>query len=173
MSSALLFKVPLVGAFAVGKTSLVRRYVESVFDEKYLTTVGVKIDRKPVTVDGRDVTLVIWDIAGEDAFQQLESAYVRGAAGILLIADGTRPATSDKALELDERLRGELGEIPRLLLVNKCDLSGEWKLEEDHRAEAQSRGLTPRPTSAKDGSGVESAFRDLARELVAARDAAD
>ena len=171
MSGKLLFKVPLVGAFAVGKTSLVRRFVESVFDEKYLTTVGVKIDRKSLTVETREVTLVIWDIAGEDAFQQVESAYVRGAAGLLLVADGTRPATCDKALELDERLRAEIGEVPRLLLVNKCDLADQWRLEDDHEGEALARGLRPRPTSARDGSGVESAFQDLARALVAAREA--
>ena len=66
-------KICMLGGFAVGKTSLVARYVTSMFSEKYLTTVGVKIDKKQVAVDGRDVTLMLWDIYGQDDFQDVQT----------------------------------------------------------------------------------------------------
>ena len=74
-------KICMVGACGVGKTSLVRRFVESIFDESYQTTIGVKIDKKLLELDGREVTLVIWDLAGEDEFAQVREAHLRGAAG--------------------------------------------------------------------------------------------
>ena len=77
-------KVCLLGGFAVGKTSLVSRFVTSIFSEKYLTTVGVKVDKKLVSVNGQDVTLMLWDIYGEDEFQTVQPSYLRGASGYLV-----------------------------------------------------------------------------------------
>ena len=77
-------KVCMLGSFSVGKTSLVRRFVESIFSDTYLTTVGVKIDKKALQVDGNDATLMLWDIYGEDDFQKLRMSYLRGASGFLL-----------------------------------------------------------------------------------------
>ena len=86
-------KVCMIGTFAVGKTSLVRQFVESVYSEKYHTTVGVKVDKKIVTVGENEVTLVLWDIEGAETGLELRQSYLRGAAGYLLVADGTRPDT--------------------------------------------------------------------------------
>jgi GTPase SAR1 family protein len=74
-------KVCMLGSFSVGKTSLVRRFVESMFSDAYLTTVGVKIDKKPLQVEGNDLTLMLWDIYGEDDFQKMRMSYLRGARG--------------------------------------------------------------------------------------------
>src|SRR6478736_3867693 len=74
-------KICMVGLYGVGKTSLVKRYVESIFDERYHTTIGVKIDKKDVVVDGRDVSLAIWDMAGEDEIAQVKLSHLRGASG--------------------------------------------------------------------------------------------
>ena len=95
-------KICLLGGFGVGKTSLVSRYVHSIFSDKYLTTVGVKIDKKSVTLDGTVVDLVIWDIYGQDDYQKVRMSYLRGAAGYLLVADGTRRSTLDTALALHD-----------------------------------------------------------------------
>jgi GTPase SAR1 family protein len=84
----------MLGGFSVGKTSLVKRYVHSVFSETYLTTVGVKIDKKTVTLSDRIVNLILWDLAGEDDINSLRMTNLRGAAGYVLVADGTRPSTS-------------------------------------------------------------------------------
>jgi small GTP-binding protein len=86
-------KICLLGAFGVGKTSLTRRYVDSIFSDTYLTTVGVKIDKKAVRVGANDVNLLIWDIAGEDDVSAVRTSYLRGAAGYLLVVDVTRAQT--------------------------------------------------------------------------------
>ena len=83
----------MVGTFAVGKTSLVRQFDDSVYSEKYHTTVGVKVDKKIVIVGENEVTLVLWDIEGATGSLELRQSYLRGAAGYLLVADGTRPDT--------------------------------------------------------------------------------
>src|SRR5271170_1310300 len=95
----------MLGSFAVGKTSLVRRYVLSQYDDKYLTTVGVKVDKKTIRVGNDDVMLMLWDIYGEDDFQKLRMANLSGSNGYLLVADGTRRATLEKALEVNERVQ--------------------------------------------------------------------
>ena len=86
-------KICMVGSFAVGKTSLVARFVRGIFSEKYLTTVGVKIDKRTVAVDDRQVNLLLWDLYGEDDFQKLKLSYLRGASGYFLVVDPTRPAS--------------------------------------------------------------------------------
>src|SRR5262245_46833593 len=83
-------KLVLLGAPGVGKTSLVRRFVESLFDDKYLTTIGVKVDKKQLQVAGNDLLMMLWDIAGAEEKFSVPSSYVRGAAGMLLVVDGTR-----------------------------------------------------------------------------------
>ena len=160
-------KVCLLGAFAVGKTSLVRRFVHGIFDERYLTTVGVKIDKKLVSVtdpsgEPVEVTLVVWDIHGEDDFQKVRTSHLRGAAGVLMVLDGTRRGTLDTALTIDDRVRQELGELPTITLLNKADLRDAWELEPSE-VNARSEGRwTPVVTSALSGDGVEEVFHELA-----------
>ena len=93
MTASLKKKICLIGAFAVGKTSLVRQYVYSLFSEKYLSTVGVKIDKKLLVMDGRELELIIWDLHGEDDFQSVRMSYLRGASGCIYVVDGTRRVT--------------------------------------------------------------------------------
>lgn len=159
-------KICMLGASAVGKTSLVRRFVEGGFSDRYLTTVGVKIDRKTVTVGGQEVQLVLWDLNGEDRFQKLEMRYLRGAAGYLLVVDGTRRETLERALLLHERVQVALRPVPWVLALNKHDLERDWELEEADLAETVPAGGTIQRTSAKTGTGVEEAFRTLAEAFV-------
>jgi small GTP-binding protein len=160
-------KICMVGAPSVGKTSLVARYVHSIFSDKYLSTVGVKIDKKPQLVDGQEMTLMLWDLAGDDEFQPLKISYLRGAAGYLLVADGSRRATLDHALELHALVTKSTGPIPFMLILNKADLVKQWEIEEARVAELTTKGWTVRRTSAKDGSGVEAVFEELARRTLA------
>ena len=162
-------KICMLGSFSVGKTSLVARYVRSVFSERYLTTVGVKIDKKTVALEGAEVSLMLWDIYGEDDFQKLRMSYLRGASGYLLVVDGTRRATLDVALALEQRVRSEVGPLPCVVCVNKCDLRAEWEIDRDllhDRARAQ--GWPVIETSAKLGAGVDEAFAELTRRMIAA-----
>ncbi|MGH7575120.1 MAG: Rab family GTPase [Longimicrobiales bacterium] len=160
-------KVCVLGAFAVGKTSLVRRFVTSMFSDRYHTTIGVKIDCKELMLNGNGLNLVIWDIHGEDVFQRVRSSYLRGAAGYLLVVDGTRSSTLDQMLTLQARAQEAIGNAPFVVLLNKADLSEQWDLEEDPIADLEARGWTVIMTSAKTGAGVDAAFDTLARRLIA------
>ncbi len=160
-------KVCMLGAFAVGKTSLVGQFVHSKYEDKYLTTVGVKIDEKQVNVDGQDVKLMLWDMAGEDELMKVKMSYLRGAAGYLLVVDGTRRATVEVARSLRQRVEDEIGKLPLLVVANKYDLTDDWDVvDADLEALAEdSCGLLK--TSAKTGEGVEDAFITLARHVLA------
>lgn len=155
-------KICIIGDFAVGKTSTVARVVHNEFSEKYLTTVGVKIDTKELTAaDGRSLKLVIWDIAGTDRFTAVEYSYLRGASGYLLVIDGTRRSTFDVALELQREAQQRYGDVPFVTLVNKKDLTDEWQLCEDDLSALRSAGHKVFETSARTGEQVEQAFAAL------------
>lgn len=153
-------KICMIGAAGVGKTSLVRRYVESVFSESYHSTIGVKVDKKAIAVDGTDVALVIWDLAGMEEWSSLPAAYVGGTSGYLLIVDGTRAATLATAERLQSEMDHATSGAPFLALVNKGDLAPGWQLG-DVDVLLQERGWSGSRTSAKTGAGVEAAFHEL------------
>jgi len=159
-------KICMLGSFAVGKTSLVRRFVESIYSDVYQTTVGVKIDKKDVQVDGKEVSLVLWDIYGEDDYQKMRWTYLRGAFGYLLVADGTRKATLEKALQIEQRVREEAGVIPFVLVMNKSDLLQDWEVDQGFESQLAERKWSVLRSSAKTGEGVEEAFSLLARKML-------
>jgi small GTP-binding protein len=162
----LLKKVCMIGSFAVGKTSLVRKSVQGIFSETYKTTVGVKVDNKVVRVGEKEVTLVLWDLYGEDKFQTLLRAHLSGTFGYLLVADGTRLATLHEAEALEAKMRQEIGNKPFLFLLNKCDLRPEWEIDDAQQADLAARGWEILHTSAKTGEGVEAAFQRLAEQML-------
>ncbi|MFK7864776.1 MAG: Rab family GTPase [Pseudohongiellaceae bacterium] len=162
-------KVCMIGAYAVGKTSLVERYVRSLYSDDYHTTIGVKIDKKELTVDDKDVTCMLWDIAGEDEFYTVNHSYLRGMAGYFLVVDGTRPASVETATRIQERIELLCPDVPFMVLANKADLEQDWVVSGETLA-----GISYRPyeffrTSAKSGDNVESAFEQLARQMLNAR----
>lgn len=157
----------MLGEFGVGKTSLVRRFVHSIYSDRYMTTVGVKIDTKEVEMEqGENIKLIIWDIAGSDDIAELEKRYIKGAAGYLLVADGTRPDTLDIALRLDKEVQELTGGCPRILLINKEDLQSEWCISADQLMQLHKDGIEVCTTSALSGSEVEESFKRLASQLV-------
>jgi hypothetical protein len=160
--------VCLLGGFGVGKTSLVARFVSSIFSEKYLTTVGVKIDKKTIDAGSGEMTLMLWDIYGEDEFQTVRDSYLRGASGYLLVADGTRHATLDTAIALQRRAEAAIGRVPFVLLLNKADLEADWQVDQTALWKIAEQGWTVIKTSAKTGAGVDDAFTRLARALTGA-----
>ena len=162
MTAVLQKKTCMLGAFSVGKTSLVERYVHSVFSETYLATVGVKIDKKTVDLSDRTVNLILWDLAGQDDINSFRITSLRGAAGYVLVADGTRPSTLDVALSLHQRVEAECGLLPFVLLLNKSDLKEQWAIGDADVAGLRQNGWWVQPSSARTGEGVEDAFKDLA-----------
>ncbi len=161
-------KVCVVGDFAVGKTSVVERFVNNHFSEKYLSTVGVKIDTKEIAFADQGIVqkLVIWDVAGSDRFSHAEFAYLRGAQGYIFVADGTRPATLGAAADLGEQIAQQYGAVPSVLLVNKRDLTAEWDVSDDRIAALEASWKYVYLTSAKSGDGVEHALTRLAEMII-------
>ena len=160
-------KICMIGTSGVGKTSLVARFVQSMFAEKYLTTVGVKIEKKTLKVDDAEVMLMIWDLAGDDDFQRLQTSYLRGSRGYLLVADGTRRVTLDLALDIQQRVVAAIGAVPFILALNKADLAPQWDMDEARLTSLAAQGWTIVRTSAKDGAGVEEVFAALSRMMLA------
>jgi small GTP-binding protein len=159
-------KICMLGAFSVGKTSLVQRFVKSIFSDKYLTTVGVKIDKKTVVVKDKDVEMLLWDIYGEDEFQKVKTSYLRGASGYFLVIDGTRKSTLDTAFILKERAEETIGKVPFVLVFNKADIEDEWEIENKTLQELSESGFSVIKTSAKAGMGVEEAFLLIAEKML-------
>ncbi len=159
-------KICLVGDFAVGKTSLLARFVHQAFSDHYLSTVGVSIKTKRVALpDGGASKLVIWDIAGNDALTTTAERYLRGADGYMLIVDGTRPATLDAALRLRDDVSRLCGPLRHVCLLNKHDLADAWALPEASAKTLAEGASGVWTTSAKSGDNVECAFHDLAAAL--------
>jgi small GTP-binding protein len=163
-------KVCMVGLYGTGKTSLVQRFVHSMFSERYLSTVGVKIDRKPIQVDGADLTLVLWDLAGRDGHEDITTSYLRGSHAVLYVADGTRRETCDQLPELRALVRDAAGEVPEVLALNKSDLKEQWALASGDE-QALSKAFDLVRTSAKSGDGVEEIFLRIGRAMLTAKEA--
>jgi small GTP-binding protein len=162
-----IFKVILLGDGAVGKTSLVQRFMEGTFKMDYLPTIGAQVYTKAVREEGTKVTLVVWDISGQPAFSNVRSDYYKGAMGIVLVFDLTRSGTFD-------HLDGWLSEAmkytksPRIIVSgSKCDLEHDRKVLQTSGEQFASKIRAPYfETSAKDGKNVEKVFTLLANALV-------
>lgn len=159
-------KICMLGAFAVGKTSLVKQFISSIFSDKYQTTIGVKISKKMVHIQQQTIQLMIWDIEGTDAFTQLKTSYLKGASGIILVIDGTRHASFDEANQIKASANNALGNIPIVTLVNKSDLVNQWVFDDSNFEAIQREGWNPVRTSAKTGENVEQSFTELVKLIL-------
>ena len=159
-------KICMLGTSAVGKTSLVSRYVKSIFSDKYLTSVGVKIDKKEIEIDGKILKLMLWDIAGEDDYTEIKASYLRGDAAYFLVVDGTRKESLNMAFEIHQKVIANIGNTPFILLFNKVDLLPEWDITDDDITELVGQGMVCLKTSAKSGENVENAFQQLSRMIL-------
>ncbi len=155
-------KIVLVGHFGVGKSSLVKRFVHQKFSDQYLTTIGVKIDKKTVEVGGAQVKLMLWDIAGESTAMKIPKKYLAGAHGILYVFDLSREETYNHLQNDLFEISKELKEVPTVVLGNKADLV-EDPFIEDLKKELS---MDFKATSAKTGDFVEEAFIHLAQEII-------
>ena len=161
-------KICLLGSFGAGKTSLVARFVHSMFADKYHTTVGVKIDKKILTVDDEELTLMLWDMAGEEDGAPVKLNQVKDAAGYLLVIDGTRARTLEVARSIQTRVETEIGARPFLALINKADLRETWEIADSEWAALADSGWTLLETSARSGQHVEEAFLTLSSRILKA-----
>ena len=159
-------KVTMLGAYGVGKTCLVRRFVTSLFDEKYLATIGVKVDEKIVHLPEQSMRLLLWDVAGAEKHFSVPMSYIRGSSGCLLVIDGTQPDTFDLGLQLWATVQHELGALPFVVALNKVDLLTDWCVDDPMLEALKERDIPVMRSSAKTGEGVEEAFHTLTNMLV-------
>jgi hypothetical protein len=141
--------------------------VESIFSERYQATVGVKIDRKSLTLGSTELNLMLWDLQGEAAQQETRMEYLRGASGVLIVVDATRRETLDTALSLEQRARVVVPGAPLVLVLNKLDLADQLEVSDPHLEPLRAQGWIVARTSARIGSGVDEAFRTLAERMLA------
>jgi small GTP-binding protein len=164
-------KVCLLGEFAVGKTSLVRRYVEGTFEDTYLSTIGVKISRKLITRQNVQLNLIIWDLAGGENFAGHDQNYLRGAAGAMLVCDLTRPESLHVLYQYAERLHEINPQACTVVAANKSDLIGEYRLTvSELDALCQVTHSQFLFTSAKTGENAERIMNLLADRLMMGSD---
>ena len=168
-------KICLIGDFGVGKTSLIKRFVERQFSDQYLSTVGVKISRKTVELEGvkeqekLSLQLMIWDLEGHTKFKAIAPSYLQGASGAIVVADVTRQETLDRIVE---HLKLFFSVNPKgfiIVALNKSDLFEPEKIEkflEFYQFPEQERVLSIHSTSAKTGQDVDLIFHKLSTKMV-------
>lgn len=156
-------KVIITGSFGVGKTSLFNRFLYSKFDEKYLTTIGVKVDKKVINIDGQELNLLIWDIAGEISQDKVPHSYFLGTSGVIYVFDLTRPITV-KNLKTDLEYLKEISPgISIKVIGNKRDLVSEQDVKDFVTSTGVSFDFL---TSAKTGESIEELFFSLGNDLM-------
>lgn len=160
------FKVVMLGAPSVGKTSLVRRFVHSVFEDSYRSTLGAKVERKNVEIHDKTVNLLLWDVHGETDGLIVTPSYLQGAHAAILVFDSLRPETIEMSLELGERTLGQSPDAKLYVVANKSDLAAELDIALDVEAWASRAGRPITLTSAKTGDGVEDLFVSIAADAI-------
>jgi small GTP-binding protein len=162
-------KIVLIGDFATGKTSLIRRFVDDQFSDTYLSTIGVKISKKMITLPLEVVQGIIWDIEGGTPTKPVNTTYFIGAHGCILVADITRDETLENIEEYIGMVRKKAQQIPLVLVLNKCDIMEET-MQQDVLSLAKEKYAEDVEafflTSAKTGEGVEEMFHALAEKML-------
>ena len=157
-------KIILTGSFGVGKTSLFNRFIYQQFSDRYMTTIGVKVNKKDLTIGDETVSMLLWDIAGEVSQDKVPASYFLGASGIIYVADLSRPSTFIN-LEADTAfLRKLLPDCSLIIVANKRDLVTDEQLDEIYQNIKQKWDFV---TSAKNGDNVDDMFKALAIKLIA------
>ncbi|MEE9237015.1 MAG: Rab family GTPase [Thermoplasmata archaeon] len=167
-------KVCLVGEAAVGKTSLIRRFVHDNFDDKYIQTLGTKVSKKEIVLDMPSgdgeirVDMTVWDIMGQKGFRELlKEAYFYGAKGIIAVCDLTRKSTLDDLDDWVEGVYSVAGRVPVEIFANKVDLKNKMEIDGDEVEQFSKAYDSPwHFTSAKTGENVEDAFSSLSKRIL-------
>ncbi|EAY28456.1 Rab family GTPase [Microscilla marina] len=155
-------KVILVGNFGVGKTSLVRRFVHQTFSDEYLTTLGVRIDKKVVNLANITVNMILWDVAGEVSQTKVPASYYLGSHGVIYVFDLQRPSSFENITSDIDFIRSKLPNAPICVIGNKKDLLSDAELSSIQQKLSVKASYF---TSAKTGENVEAMFEMIAKQM--------
>jgi small GTP-binding protein len=162
-----MFKLLIVGESGVGKTCMLLRFADNLFEPDFLSTIGVDFKVKELLVDNKRVKLQIWDSAGQERFRNITASYYRGSSGIIIVYDVTKSDSFDKVTEWITEVRRFVPNVPIVLVGNKCDMEDERQVPtEDGECLARSQDLVFLETSAKANTNIEAAFEKLTRKLM-------
>jgi len=155
-------KIVVLGHFGVGKSSLVRQFVENTFTEDYKVTIGVHILKKVVQLDNNDVNLILWDLEGQDDINNIRTSYLLGTHAFIYVYDMTRPSTFENLKQEVDFLKENYSSIPFNIVGNKSDLTTKGLMNEHNKLYKE---LSLTFTSAKTGENVETLFRSIAKSI--------
>jgi small GTP-binding protein len=157
-------KIVVLGHFGVGKSSLIRSFIENSFSEDYKVTIGVQISKKTVTLqDNKNISLILWDLEGQDEVTKVRSSYLLGTNGFIYVFDLSRPSTFENLSSELEFIKENYQETPIKVVGNKMDLVTKSYLKQYNDV---LEPFVDFMTSAKTGSKVESLFTKLAQDLL-------
>ncbi len=156
-------KVVLTGSYGVGKTSLFNQFLSKKFSDHYLTTIGVKVDKKVIEVNGQSISILLWDIAGDQDQQKVPSSYFLGASVIIFVIDLTRPSTYSNLDENLHYLKSILPNAQFKIVANKKDLVQKSEINTIIQDLNHDIDLV---TSAKTGENVEELFMTIGLETL-------
>jgi small GTP-binding protein len=165
-------KVCLVGDFGVGKTSLIRQFVDRQFSDQYLSTVGVKISRKLVSIPDNtqaQLQLIVWDIEGSTRFKAIAPTYLQGAKGAVIVADVTRESSIQNLEDHVQLFRSVCPKSSLIMALNKIDLMEDNERDEifqEISTKFSSLKIPVYATSAKTGENVDKIFQTLATQML-------
>jgi small GTP-binding protein len=162
------FKILTIGESGVGKTCILRRFVENKFLKNHLATIGIDFKTKTLTINDQEIKLKIWDTAGQERFRNITTQYYKGADGIVLVYDVTDDASYEKIRDwMDQILSNtQRDEIGLVLLGNKCDMEPRIITEEQGNQLADELKISYFETSALTGQGIKEAFEQLTRDIM-------
>ena len=165
------FKILTIGESGVGKTCILRRFVENKFLKNHLATIGIDFKTKTININNQEIKLKIWDTAGQERFRNITTQYYKGADGIVLVYDVTDEASYEKIRDWMEQILSntQQDDIGLVLLGNKCDMEPRSVTEEMGNKMAEELKIDYFETSALNGQGIKEAFEQLTRIIMQKR----
>ena len=162
------FKILTIGESGVGKTCILRRFVENKFLKNHLATIGIDFKTKNLTINNKEIKLKIWDTAGQERFRNITTQYYKGADGIVLVYDVTDDGSFEKIRDWMAQIQAnaEKDDLGLVLLGNKCDVEPRVVTEEQGNKMAEELHISYFETSALTGQGIKEAFEQLARDIM-------
>ena len=165
---SMTFKILTIGESGVGKTCVLRRFVENKFLKNHLATIGIDFKTKTLNINNQEIKLKIWDTAGQERFRNITTQYYKGADGIVLVYDVTDEASFEKIRDWMDQISSNTqhDEIGLVLLGNKCDMDPRVVTEDMGNKMAEDLKISYFETSALTGQGIKEAFEKLTRDIM-------